>query len=97
MGASLERFVERHSSTADRRSDRLVPVLPCRTLLDGIGGQVISAAVFLAIFGVQWWRHNAHSKHQCALARSEDVPGVAEKCDRFVVVVLTPVGNIVER
>ena len=46
MGVSLERFVERNSPTADRRSDRLVPVLNCRTLLDGIVGQVISAVAF---------------------------------------------------
>jgi O-antigen/teichoic acid export membrane protein len=41
-----------------------VPALVCRVLLEGIVGQVISAAVFLAIFGVQWWRHHMSSKHQ---------------------------------
>src|SRR6266496_3115086 len=42
----------------------LVPALVCRTLLDGIVGQVTSAAAFLAVFGVQWWRHHTRSKHQ---------------------------------
>jgi O-antigen/teichoic acid export membrane protein len=42
----------------------LVPALVCRTLLDGIVGQVTSAAAFLAVFGVQWWRHHTHAKHQ---------------------------------
>jgi O-antigen/teichoic acid export membrane protein len=42
----------------------LVPALVCRALLDGIIGQVTSAAAFLAIFGVQWWRHHTRSKHQ---------------------------------
>ena len=41
-----------------------VPALICRVLLEGIAGQVISAAVFLAIFGVQWWRHHIHRKDQ---------------------------------
>ncbi len=41
-----------------------VPALVCRVLLEGIAGQVISAAVFLAIFGVQWWRHHISAKHQ---------------------------------
>jgi O-antigen/teichoic acid export membrane protein len=41
-----------------------VPALVCRVLLHGIVGQVISAAVFLAIFGVQWLRHHMSSKHQ---------------------------------
>jgi O-antigen/teichoic acid export membrane protein len=36
----------------------LVPALICRVMLDGIIGQVTSAAVFLAVFGVQWWRHH---------------------------------------
>src|SRR6266566_2939586 len=39
-----------------------VPALICRTLLGGIGGQIISAAAFLAVFGVQWWRHHTHRK-----------------------------------
>jgi O-antigen/teichoic acid export membrane protein len=41
-----------------------IPALVCRVLLHGIVGQVISAAVFLAIFGVQWLRHHMSSKHQ---------------------------------
>jgi O-antigen/teichoic acid export membrane protein len=36
----------------------LVPALVCRAFLGGIVGQVISAAAFLAVFGVQWWRHH---------------------------------------
>jgi O-antigen/teichoic acid export membrane protein len=42
----------------------LVPALVCRALLSGIIGQVTSAAAFLAVFGVQWWRHHMRSKHQ---------------------------------
>jgi O-antigen/teichoic acid export membrane protein len=41
-----------------------VPALVCRLFLGGIVGQVISAAVFLAIFGVQWWQHHMSAKHQ---------------------------------
>ncbi len=41
-----------------------VPALICRTLLGGIGGQIISAAAFLAVFGVQWWRHHTHRKDE---------------------------------
>src|SRR5438477_8405445 len=40
----------------------LVPALVCRALLGGIVGQVTSAAAFLAVFGVQWWRHHTHRK-----------------------------------
>ena len=43
----------------------LVPALICRTFVDGIVGQVISAAAFLAIFGVQWLRHHTHRKDEC--------------------------------
>jgi O-antigen/teichoic acid export membrane protein len=39
-----------------------IPALLCRTFLGGIVGQVISAAAFLAVFGVQWWRHHIHRK-----------------------------------
>jgi O-antigen/teichoic acid export membrane protein len=41
-----------------------VPALFCRALLAGVVGQVISAAAFLAVFGVQWWRHHIHSTQQ---------------------------------
>jgi len=41
----------------------LFPALVCRTLLHGIVGQVTSAAAFLAVFGVQWWRHHTRFKH----------------------------------
>ena len=44
----------------------LVPAVVCRALLDGIVGQVTSAAAFLAVFGVQWLRHHTHLKRQCA-------------------------------
>ena len=40
----------------------LVPTLICRSFLGGIRGQLISAGVFLAIFGVQWWHHHVHRK-----------------------------------
>src|SRR5206468_451266 len=36
----------------------IVPALICRGCLNGVVGQVSSAAVFLAVFGVQWWRHH---------------------------------------
>ena len=38
----------------------IVPALICRGFLSGVVGQVTSAAVFLAVFGVQWWRHHRH-------------------------------------
>src|SRR5215469_8117310 len=40
----------------------VVPALICRGFLSGVVGQVTSAAVFLAVFGVQWWRHHIHRK-----------------------------------
>lgn len=44
----------------------MVPALICRAFLSGIVGQVTSAAVFLAIFGAQWWHHHLHRKDkQC--------------------------------
>jgi O-antigen/teichoic acid export membrane protein len=42
----------------------LVPALVCRAFLGGIAGQIISAATFLAVFGVQWWRHHIHRKDE---------------------------------
>jgi O-antigen/teichoic acid export membrane protein len=42
----------------------VVPALVCRVLLHGIVGQVISAAVFLAAFGVQWWQHHIHRRDE---------------------------------
>jgi stage V sporulation protein B len=40
----------------------IVPAIICRMLLSGIVGQITSAGVFLAVFGVQWWRHHIHRK-----------------------------------
>src|SRR5207247_628742 len=40
----------------------IVPALVCRLFLGGIAGQVVSAAVFLAVFGVQWWHHHIHRR-----------------------------------
>jgi O-antigen/teichoic acid export membrane protein len=40
----------------------IVPALVCRGFLSGIVGQVVSAALFLAVFGVQWWHHHVHRK-----------------------------------
>jgi O-antigen/teichoic acid export membrane protein len=40
----------------------LLPAIVCRVLLSGIIAQVTSAAVFLVIFGVQWWQHHVHRK-----------------------------------
>src|SRR5436309_5469993 len=42
----------------------LVPALVCRLFLGGIAGQVISAAAFLAVFGVQWLQHHIHRKDE---------------------------------
>src|SRR5437764_2816846 len=42
----------------------LVPALVCRALLGGIVGQVISAAAFVAVFGVHWWRHHTHREDE---------------------------------
>src|SRR5438477_9547735 len=40
----------------------LVPAIICRLLLVAVVGQVTSAGIFLAIFGVQWWQHHIHRK-----------------------------------
>jgi stage V sporulation protein B len=42
----------------------LVPAIICRVLLSGVVGQVTGAAVFLAVFGVQWWQHHIHRKDE---------------------------------
>jgi O-antigen/teichoic acid export membrane protein len=42
----------------------IIPALICRGFLSGAVGQVTSAAVFLAVFGVQWWRHHSHRKDE---------------------------------
>jgi O-antigen/teichoic acid export membrane protein len=42
----------------------VVPALICRAFLGGIVGQVTSATVFLAVFGVQWLRHHIHRKDE---------------------------------
>jgi O-antigen/teichoic acid export membrane protein len=44
----------------------IVPALICRGFLSGVVGQVTSATVFLAVFGVQWWQHHVHRKHDDA-------------------------------
>jgi O-antigen/teichoic acid export membrane protein len=36
----------------------IIPALICRGFLSGVVEQVTSAAVFLAVFGAQWWRHH---------------------------------------
>jgi O-antigen/teichoic acid export membrane protein len=43
----------------------VVPALVCRMFLGGIVGQVVSAAVFLAVFGVQWLHHHIHRRDKC--------------------------------
>jgi O-antigen/teichoic acid export membrane protein len=35
----------------------LVPAIACRVLIDGIGGQIVSAIVFLLIYGFAWLYH----------------------------------------
>jgi O-antigen/teichoic acid export membrane protein len=40
----------------------IVPALVCKAFLSGIVGQISSAVVFLAVFGVQWWHHHLHRK-----------------------------------
>ena len=42
----------------------IVPALVCRGFVSGVVGQVTSAAVFLAVFGVQWWRHHWYVRLQ---------------------------------
>src|SRR5216117_2701200 len=42
----------------------IVPALICRAFLSGVVGQATSAAVFLAVFGVHWWRHHTHRKDE---------------------------------
>jgi O-antigen/teichoic acid export membrane protein len=42
----------------------LVPAIISRLLLGGIVGQVTSAGIFLAIFGMQWWQHHIHRKEK---------------------------------
>jgi len=44
----------------------MVTALLCRAFLSGIVAQITSAAVFLAVFGGQWWRHHTHLKRQRA-------------------------------
>jgi stage V sporulation protein B len=44
----------------------MLPAIVCRALLSGIIAQVTSAAVFLAIFGVQWWQHHVNRKNKHA-------------------------------
>jgi O-antigen/teichoic acid export membrane protein len=44
----------------------IVPALICRGFLSGVVGQVTSAAVFLAAFGVQWLQHHVHRKDKHA-------------------------------
>ena len=36
----------------------IIPALICRGFLSGVVAQITSAAVFLLVFGVQWWRHH---------------------------------------
>src|SRR3954451_12149843 len=38
----------------------IIPALICRGFLSGVVGEIASAAVFLAAFGVQWWRHHRY-------------------------------------
>jgi len=38
----------------------IVPALMCRGLLSGVIAQVIGAAVFLVVFGIQWWWHHRY-------------------------------------
>jgi len=40
----------------------LIPAIICRLLLSGIVGQITSAMVFLAVFGIQWLQHHIHRK-----------------------------------
>ena len=97
MGISLERFVERHSPAAGRRRNRAgsryhLPPTPsgnCRTSHQrwDFPGNLRCAMVATSY----------PSQRQTFLVRSEDVPGVPEKCDRFVIVVLTPLRYIVQR
>jgi O-antigen/teichoic acid export membrane protein len=44
----------------------VVPALICRAFLAGIVGQVTSAAIFLAVFGFQWWRQHLYRRDERA-------------------------------
>jgi O-antigen/teichoic acid export membrane protein len=44
----------------------LGPALICRAFIGGIAGQVTSASLFLAVFGVRWWQHHIHRKDKHA-------------------------------
>jgi O-antigen/teichoic acid export membrane protein len=44
----------------------IVPAVICRGFLSGIVGQVTSAAVFLAVFGVQWWLQHRQFRLRCS-------------------------------
>src|SRR5207244_10824434 len=97
MDLSLERFMERHSPTSDRRgncacSRAHLPHIPernCRTSRQRCG---FPGGLWCSMVAAPY-----PSQGQTSLIRSEDIPGVPEKCDRFVVVVLTSVRNIVQR
>ena len=45
----------------------ILPAIPIRLLLHGIPGEVVSALVFLLIFGSEWWWY--HYRREPALAR----------------------------
>jgi len=40
----------------------VLPAVGCRLLLHGIVSEVLSAAVFLIVFGLQWWRFREREK-----------------------------------
>ena len=96
VGISLERFLERHSPAADCRRHRdcsrsdlsRISKWRCRTSNErrhfpgDLRGSMVAASY--------------PSQGRSCLARSKDVPGVFEKCNRFVVVVLTAVRHIVQ-
>ena len=39
-----------------------LPAVVCRLLLDGVVSEVLSAAIFLIVFGLQWWRFREREK-----------------------------------
>jgi O-antigen/teichoic acid export membrane protein len=40
-----------------------VPAVICRLLLDGFPGQILSAALFLLVFGLEWLFHFRRARH----------------------------------
>ncbi len=97
MGVSLERLLERYSPTADccgyrACSGARLPRIPgrnCRTSHQRIN--------FPGSFRCSVVAAPYPSQGRARLVGSEDVPSLPKKCDRLVIVILAPIGHIVQR